>query len=176
MQKQLQASEDDKSALTAALSTSKEQCSASWSQIVSLRDSQLLTLEEGKSVLASELCRATEDWSCAANQVAALRPALACVEEKLAASEAELLQLKGVALQLEHEKQLRAGSEAREEAERRERVAASAQALAAHTEFETRIREHEQKLSLLAEQHRVETEALKHEAAAAKLEAIHHAT
>ena len=138
--------------------------------------SRLQALEEERSALTETLSRAKAKGASAAANITSLKEALACVEEKLAGSEAELLQLKGVALQLEHEKQLRAGSEAREEAERRERVAASAQALAAHTEFETRIREYEQKLSLLAEQHRVETEALKHEAAAAKLEAIHHAT
>ena len=133
--------------------------------------SRLQALEEERSVLTEALSQAKAESTTNAALITSLKQTLASQESKLSATETELQQLNGVALQLAYEKQLRSRCESREEDERRDRVAASAQALAVQMDCETRIREYELKLSTQEEQLRREMQAAQAEAAEAQAEA-----
>jgi kinesin family protein C1 len=72
-----------------------------------------------------------------------LKEQAAVLESRVAAKDAEVLSTKDAVLQLEVERELRARSEVREEAERRERIATCAQLMATQAECGQRLREAE---------------------------------
>ena len=126
---------------------------------------RLRAVEEERSDLILQLTAAKELIASSTGQVASLKESLLDAENKRSTQDAGLLELKDVALQLAVEKELRIRCEVREEAERSERVAASAQLLATQKECDSRMREFERKAA-------VQAEALRADAAAEQVKTV----
>jgi len=96
-------------------------------------------LEEERLTLSKEIAAKTEELSSSVREVARLTESLATLTTKAEAKDAELTVLKEVSIQLEVEREMRTRCEIREDAERRERIAACAQLLATQTDCSNRI-------------------------------------
>lgn len=108
---------------------------------------RLNALEEERLTTTAELVSKREESSAANRELHQLRETVRSLEEKLASKEEELLMINELKLQVMHEKEMRSISEIREDSERRERIAASAQLMAIQTESALRIRDVEEKMT-----------------------------
>lgn len=110
--------------------------------------SRLQEMNDERLVTISELAQRREERQSASRDIQQLRDNIQNLETKLAESYTEVLKSKDVVTQYEIEKELRSRCEVREEAERRERIAISAQMLATQSECEHNLRDIEQRTSL----------------------------
>ena len=115
-----------------------EERGSSRSEISSLQ-SRASRLEEERLVLTRDIATKTEELGSANREVARLSELVASLEAKVVTKDTELAMLKDVSIQLAAEKDARARSEIREDAERHERIAAVAQLLATQTDCNNRI-------------------------------------
>jgi kinesin family protein C1 len=98
-------------------------------------------LEEERRTLAAQMAAQKEEISLLTKDVAQLTEAKTQLESTLATKEIEFSSAKDAHVQLEIERELRSRCEMREESERRERIAATAQALAIQSESARELRE-----------------------------------
>lgn len=108
---------------------------------------RIKALEDERLAIMSELSSKRDDYSSTARELQQHKENIAILEEKLRTKESESVQSKDVMLQLEIEKELRSRCEVREEAERRERIAACAQLIAIQNEAFARVREIEDRMN-----------------------------
>ena len=107
--------------------------------------SRLQSLEEERLVTAAQIATKNEELQSSSREVMQLRESVSLLESKLASKDVELFQAKEAGMQLEIERELRSRCEVREEAERRERIAACAQLLATQTESYKKLQDLEEK-------------------------------
>jgi kinesin family member C1 len=108
---------------------------------------RIKALEDERLSIMSELSSKRDDFSSTSRELQQYKDNIAVLEEKLRAKESESMQSKEITLQLEIEKELRSRCEVREEAERRERIAACAQLIAIQNETNMRVREIEERVN-----------------------------
>ena len=96
--------------------------------------SRIQGLEEERLVITSQLAAKREESLSQQRDLVILRENVSNLEGKLLSKEVELQAGKESLMQLEVERELRARCEIREEAERRERIAANAQLMAIQSE------------------------------------------
>lgn len=96
-------------------------------------------LEEERLALTKEVATRTEELGSATRDVARLTESVTCLVAKIETKDAELAVFKEVSMQLDIEREMRTRCELREDAERRERIAACAQLLATQTDCSNRI-------------------------------------
>ena len=109
------------------------------------------TLEEERLSVTTQLAVKREEASMYSRDLLQLREQFQLLETKNREVEAQLLLSKSALTQLEIEKELRAKSELREESERSERIAATAQAMAIESDCNSRIRAIEEKSQSLTD-------------------------
>lgn len=102
-------------------------------------------LEEERLSTTIKLASKKEEFISQCRELSQMRDSIAQLEASLSVKEGEARAVKDIVMQLEVEKELRIRCELREEAERRERIAAVAQLIATQTECGNRIREIEEK-------------------------------
>jgi len=161
--------EKDLNKLTAELETVKEQLVQKDSDL----RSTLTTLHENQK----QACQAAEEKGGLRAEVSSLQMRLQLIEEerlstatqlatysssikmlelKVADKEAQILASKESVMQLEIEKELRSRCEVREEAERRERIAACAQLMATQTDCNKRVHDLEMNLQQVSNDFKLE--------------------
>jgi hypothetical protein len=113
--------------------------------IYSNAQSRVQLLEEERLSISSQLAAKKEEYLSQSRELNHLRETVATLEANILVKDGEARAVKDIVLQLEVEKELRARCEVREEAERRERIAAVSQLLATQSECSARIREVEDK-------------------------------
>jgi len=112
---------------------------------LSMAQARVQALEEERLSITAQLASKKEETCSQARELAQLRESVAQLEATLSIKEGEARGVKDIVLQLEVEKELRQRCEVREETERRERIAATAQLMATQSECSSRIREVEEK-------------------------------
>ena len=122
--------------------------------------SRLQSLEEERLVTAAQIATKNEELQSSSREVMQLRESVSLLESKLASKDVELFQAKEAGMQLEIERELRSRCEVREEAERRERIAACAQLLATQTDSYKKLQELETKTSETIEALKAEVVAI----------------
>lgn len=112
---------------------------------ISALQPRVLQLEEQRLANNSELAAKKEELHSVTKECAQLKESMLKLQDTLSQREKEADEAKVAVMQLGVEREMRLKSELREENERSERVAASAQLVATQTECEYRIRELEAK-------------------------------
>jgi chromosome segregation ATPase len=127
---------------------------------LSICKSRLQSLEDERLVSAAQVATKNEELQSAIREVTQLRELVNSLESKLTTKDSELLLAKEASMQLEVERELRSRCEVREEAERRERIAACAQLLATQTDSYKKLQELETKTSETIEALKAEVVAI----------------
>lgn len=112
---------------------------------LSMAQSRVHLLEEERLSLTSQLATKKEEVFSQSKEVQQLREQIATLDASIMVKEGEARAVKDIVTQLEVEKELRVRCEVREENERRERTAATAQLLATQSECIQRVKEVEEK-------------------------------
>jgi len=114
---------------------------------LSLCQARVQLLEEERLEINTQLATKKEECVSQGKEVAQLKEQIGQLETKLTQQDEEMKGSKESVMQLEVEKELRMRCEVREDAERRERIAAVSQLLAIESDCKNRIREIEEKNS-----------------------------
>lgn len=117
-----------------------EEKNSLWQEL-SVVSAKARELEEERRTLTAQCAAQKEEISLLTKDVTQLTEVKATLETNLAAKEVESSSAKEFQVQLEIERELRNRCELREESERRERIAATAQAMAIQTECAKELRD-----------------------------------
>lgn len=108
-------------------------------------------LEQERLTTTAELVTKREEVSFSTREIHRLQDALKELENKVATRDTDPVTSKDSLIQLEIERELRSKSEAREESERRERIAATAQLMAIQSELASKVGDVEERKNMQIE-------------------------